>query len=163
VDHDRFLVRVVVEDHHLEQATGPVCADDEISALAGDDSCGMANGVQHVFVADAVLSCAVRDVHLDKVALSALVVKVALSKAVAISVGLLRFVAAGSGVTACRVCWRGGAGGGEEFGEFGVHVVVGAAVGASLGRDRECAIQVAAVAAGPREDARDCVGALFEV
>jgi hypothetical protein len=87
VDHDRLFVRVVVEDHHLQQAAGPVCADDEISALTGDDPCGMANGVQHVFVADAVLSCAVRDLHLDKVALSAALVKVALSTAVAVTVG----------------------------------------------------------------------------
>jgi hypothetical protein len=34
MDHDRLLVRVVVEDHHLEQTTGPVRADDKISALA---------------------------------------------------------------------------------------------------------------------------------
>jgi hypothetical protein len=88
VDHDRLLVRVVVEDHHLQQATGPVCADDEISAVAWDDSCGMVNGVQHVFVADAVLAGAVRDLHLDKVALSASPVKVALSTVIAITVGL---------------------------------------------------------------------------
>jgi hypothetical protein len=87
VDHDRLLVRVVIEEHHLQQATGPVCADDEISALTWDDLCGMANGVQHVFVADAVLSRAIRNLHLDKVALSGPPVKVALSTAVAISVG----------------------------------------------------------------------------
>ena len=83
MDHDRLLVRVVVENHHHQQATGPVCSDDEISAVAWDDSCGMADGVQHVFVADAVLSGAVRDLHLDKVALSSSPVKVALSTAVA--------------------------------------------------------------------------------
>jgi hypothetical protein len=88
VDHDRLFVRVVVEDHHLQQATGPVCSDDEISAVAWDDSCGMANGVQHVFIADAVLSSAVRDLHLDKVALSASSVKVTLSTAVAMIVGM---------------------------------------------------------------------------
>jgi len=54
------------------------------------------------------------------------------------------------------------AGGGEELGEFGVHVVVGAAVGSSLGGDGERAIQMAAVASGPRKDARDSVGALVE-
>jgi hypothetical protein len=62
---------VVVEDYHLQQATGPVRADDEIPAVARDDANGMSDGVLHVFVADAVLSCAVRDLHLDKVALSA--------------------------------------------------------------------------------------------
>jgi len=86
VDHDRLFVRVVVEDDHLQQATGPVCSDDEIPAVAWDDSCRMVNGVQHVFIADAVLSGAVRDLHLDKVALSASPVKVALSTVVAITV-----------------------------------------------------------------------------
>jgi hypothetical protein len=90
VNHDRLIVWVVVEDHHLQQAAGRVCPDDEIPALAGDDSYGIANGVQHVFVADAVLACAVRDLHLDKVALSAESVKVALSTTVSISVGLVR-------------------------------------------------------------------------
>jgi hypothetical protein len=85
VDHDRLLVGVVVKDHYLQQTTGPVRADNEIAAIAWDDSCGMANGVQHVFVANAVLACTVRDVDLDKVALSAPVVKVALSTAVAIN------------------------------------------------------------------------------
>jgi hypothetical protein len=42
--------------------------------------------VQHVFVADPVLACAVRDLHLDKVALSASPVKAALSTAVAMIV-----------------------------------------------------------------------------
>jgi hypothetical protein len=64
VDHDRLLVWVVIEDHHLQQATGPVRADDEIPALAGDDSHGMANSVKHVFVADAVLR-ALRAVGVD--------------------------------------------------------------------------------------------------
>jgi hypothetical protein len=81
VDHDRLLVCVVIEEHHLQPLTGPVCADDQISALARDDSGGMANGVQHVFVADAVLSCAVRDFPLDKVALSVSAVKAASSTA----------------------------------------------------------------------------------
>ena len=66
-----LFVWVVVEDHHLQQVAGRVCADYEIPAFAGDDSYRIANGVQHVFVADAVLACAVRDLHLDKVALSA--------------------------------------------------------------------------------------------
>jgi hypothetical protein len=70
VNHDGLFVWFVVEDHHLQQAAGRVCADYEIPALAGEDSYGIANGVQHVFVADAVLVCAVRDLHLDKVALS---------------------------------------------------------------------------------------------
>jgi hypothetical protein len=94
MDHDRLLVRVVVEDHHLQQTTGPVRADDKISALAWDDSSGMTNSVQHVFVADPVLACAVRDLHLDKVALSASPVKAALSTAVAMIVGLCDAVVA---------------------------------------------------------------------
>jgi hypothetical protein len=38
VNHDRRFVWVVVEDHHLQQAAGRICADYEIPALAGDDS-----------------------------------------------------------------------------------------------------------------------------
>jgi hypothetical protein len=90
MDHDRLLVRLVVKDHHLQQTTGPVRADDEISAVTWNDSGGMANSVEHVFVADAVLSCAIRNLHLDKVALSRPSVKVALSTAVAINVGSVR-------------------------------------------------------------------------
>ena len=86
MNDDRLVVRVVVKDHYLQQTTGSVRADDEISAVARDDSRGMANSVQHVFIADPVLACAIRDLHLDKVALSALAVKVALSTAVAINV-----------------------------------------------------------------------------
>jgi hypothetical protein len=85
VDHDRLLIWVVIEDHHLQQATGPVRADEKIPAFAGNHSYGMTNSVKHVFVADAVLSCAVRDFRLDKVALSAPFVKAALSRAVASS------------------------------------------------------------------------------
>jgi hypothetical protein len=77
--------------------------------------------------------------------------------------GLSRAAFAAGSAVAAGGRWRGGAGGGEELGEFGVHVVVGAAVGASLGSDRERAIEMAAVAAGPREDARDSVGALLEL
>jgi hypothetical protein len=42
---------------------------------AWDDSSGMTNSVQHVFVVDPALACAVRDLHLDKVALSVSPVK----------------------------------------------------------------------------------------
>ena len=85
MDHDRLLIWVVIEDHHLQQATGPVRADEKIPAFAGNHSYGMTNSVKHVFVADAVLSCAVRDFRLDKVALSAPFVKASLSRAVASS------------------------------------------------------------------------------
>jgi len=64
------LVWVVVEDHHLQQTAGPVRADDEVPPVSRDDSYGMSDGVPNVFVADAVLSRAVRDLHLDKVASS---------------------------------------------------------------------------------------------
>jgi hypothetical protein len=60
----------------------------------------MTNGVQHVFVADAVLSCALRDLHFDKVALSVPLVKVALSTAVAISVDPRTLADAGARTTA---------------------------------------------------------------
>jgi hypothetical protein len=38
VDHNRLLVWVVVEDHDLQQAAGPVRADDEIPLVSRDDS-----------------------------------------------------------------------------------------------------------------------------
>jgi hypothetical protein len=38
VNHDRLFVLVVVEDHHLQQAAGQVCADYEVPAVAGGDS-----------------------------------------------------------------------------------------------------------------------------
>ena len=79
VDHNRLLVWVVVEDHDLQQAAGPVRADDEIPPVSRDDSWGMSDGVLNVFVAGAVLVRAVGDLHLDKVALSNRCVKVALS------------------------------------------------------------------------------------
>jgi hypothetical protein len=47
----------------------------------------MSDGVLHVFVVDAVLTRAVGDLHLDKVALSVACVKAALSTAVSINVG----------------------------------------------------------------------------
>lgn len=71
MDHDWLFIWIVVENHHLQQAAGHVRTDHKIPTVAVDDSYGMADGVQHVSVADAVLSCAFRDLHLDKVALSA--------------------------------------------------------------------------------------------
>jgi hypothetical protein len=46
----------------------------------------MADGVLHVFVVDAVLACAIGDLHLDKVAVSGRCVKATLSNAVSIRV-----------------------------------------------------------------------------
>jgi hypothetical protein len=88
VDHDRLLVRVIVEDHDLQEPAGAVRADDEIPPVAGDDSYGVSDGVLHVFVADAVLASAVGDLHHDKVALSGPRVKVTLSTGVSVNVGL---------------------------------------------------------------------------
>jgi hypothetical protein len=82
VDHDRLLVRVIVEDHDLQEPAGAVRADDEIPPVAGDDSYGVSDGVLHVFVGDAVLASAVGDLHHDKVALSGPRVKVTLSTGV---------------------------------------------------------------------------------
>ena len=76
MDHDRLLVGVVIEDDDLQQAAGAIGTDDEVSAGAGDHAYGKADGMQDVFVEDAVLSRTVRDVHDDKVALSPGIVKV---------------------------------------------------------------------------------------
>lgn len=71
VDRDRLAVLVVINDDDLQQPAGAIGTDDEVSAGTGDQSNGKADGMQDVFVEDAVLSRTVRDVHLDKVALSA--------------------------------------------------------------------------------------------
>src|SRR5579859_3581618 len=57
---------------------------------------------------------------------------------------------------------RLGANASEQGGDPGFHVVVGAAVGPSVGGDRKYATQVAAVAPGPGKDAGHPVGALLE-
>lgn len=90
MDHDRLFVGFIVEDHDLQEAARAVRSDDEIPTVTRDYSYGMANGVQHVSVADTVPSGAVRDLNLDKVPLSARPVKLALSEAVSISVRRLR-------------------------------------------------------------------------
>ncbi len=81
VNHDRLFIWVIVEDDDLKQSTCAVSADHEVSVDARDDSQGMAKCVLHVFVAYAVLARAVRDLHLDKVALSSARVKFHLSGA----------------------------------------------------------------------------------
>lgn len=88
MNHDGHLLRVIVEDHDLEQPAGAVRTNDEIPPVAWDDSYGVSDGVLRVFVEDAVLASAVGDLHLDKVALSGPRVKVALSTCVSIGVGL---------------------------------------------------------------------------
>jgi hypothetical protein len=87
VDHNRLLLRVVVEDHNLQEPAGSVRTDDEIPAVAWDDSYGMSDGVLHVFVEDAVLASAAGDLHHDKVVLSDRRVKVTLSTGVSVSLG----------------------------------------------------------------------------
>jgi hypothetical protein len=85
VDHDRFfIIWVVVENDDLQQAARSVRADHKVSARTRNHSQGMADYVLDVFAADAVLTGAVRDLHIDKVALSSGRVKVALSSTVAI-------------------------------------------------------------------------------
>lgn len=70
MDHNRLLLRVVVQDDHLEQSAGTVRTDDKVPPFTGDHSKGMANGMVNVLVADAVPAGAIRDLHLDKGALS---------------------------------------------------------------------------------------------
>ena len=79
VNNDRLFIRVIVENDDLKQATCAVSADHEVSVDARDNSQGMAKCVLHVFVANAVLARTVRDLHIDKVALSSAYVKVYLS------------------------------------------------------------------------------------
>ncbi len=77
MDHNRFFVWVVVEHDNLEQASGPIGTDDEVSTRARDDAERLANDVVDVFIEDAVLSRTARDLHFDKVALSGARVKCA--------------------------------------------------------------------------------------
>ncbi len=79
MDHDRLFVRVVVEHDDLQQLAGAIRADDEISSFAWYHLQGIAQSVVDVFLADAVLPRAVRDLHADKVALSRRIVKPILS------------------------------------------------------------------------------------
>jgi hypothetical protein len=79
MNHHGLLVGIIVENDNLQQPTGSICADDEISSFAWNDPQRIADYMLDVFVADAVLSRAVRDLHSDKVALSRRVVKVTLS------------------------------------------------------------------------------------
>ena len=51
----------------------------------------------------------------------------------------------------------------EQRRDIGLHVVVGAAVGAALGRDRKDATDAPGVAAGPREDPSYPVGSLVQL
>ena len=70
MNDDGLFVRIVVEDDHLEQPTRAIRADDEVAALASDHPKGIADRVVDVLIADPVLARAIRDLHLDKVALS---------------------------------------------------------------------------------------------
>ncbi len=63
VDDHRLLMRVVIEDDDLEQAAGPIRADDEIPVLAGQHADGVAYRVVDVLVVNAMLSRAFRDLH----------------------------------------------------------------------------------------------------
>jgi len=81
MNHNRLLIRVIVENHDLKQPASSIRSDDEISPLAGNHPQRIADGMLDVFVADAVLSRAVRDLHSDKVALSRRLVKVTLVNA----------------------------------------------------------------------------------
>jgi hypothetical protein len=82
VDHDRLVVCIIVEYDNLQQSAGAIGSDDEISVGPWDHANWIANGVLDVFVEDAVLARAVRDVHSDKVALPGGSVKVTLSNQV---------------------------------------------------------------------------------
>ncbi len=79
MNHNRLLVRVIVENNDLQQPPSSIRTNDEISPFAGDHPQRIADGMLDVFVADAVLSRAVRDLHPDKVALSRRLVKATLS------------------------------------------------------------------------------------
>ena len=63
MDDRRFFVWVVVQDDDLQQATCPIGANDESTSVTADQPDRVANGVVHVFVGDAVLASAVRDLH----------------------------------------------------------------------------------------------------
>ncbi len=79
MNHNRLLVRVIVENNNLQQPPSSIRADDEISPFAGNHPQRITDGMLDVFVADAVPSRAVRDLHSDKVALSQRIVKATLS------------------------------------------------------------------------------------
>jgi hypothetical protein len=73
VDHDGLFVRVIVQNHDLKQPTAAVRTDDQVPPLARDYAEGVADSVIDVFIPDAVLSRAVRNPHVDRVALSTVV------------------------------------------------------------------------------------------
>jgi len=50
VDHDRLLVRVIVEDHDFEQPAGSIGADDKVPSIAVNHAEGVADGVSDVLV-----------------------------------------------------------------------------------------------------------------
>ena len=78
MNDDRLFVRIVVEYDHLEQPARAIRADDEIAALSCDHPQGIANRVVDVLIADPVLARAIRNLHVDKVTLSNIGVKVTL-------------------------------------------------------------------------------------
>jgi len=82
MNHDRLLVRVIVENNNLQQPPSSIRADDEIPSFAGNHPQRIPDGMLDVFVANPVLSRAVRDLHRDKVALSRRIVKATLSSRV---------------------------------------------------------------------------------
>lgn len=61
MDDDRLFVGVVVEHDHFKQLSGSVGSDNKGSPFASDQPDRIADGVGDVFVGDAVLAGAVRD------------------------------------------------------------------------------------------------------
>lgn len=70
MDHDWFLIWVVIEDDDLQQSAGTIRSDHQIPTLARYHSQRTPERVFDVLIANAVLARAVRDLHLDKVTLS---------------------------------------------------------------------------------------------
>jgi len=70
MNDDRLFIRVVVQNHHLDQPTRAIRSDDEIPALTSDHPKGIADRMLEVLITDPVLARAIRDLRRDKVALS---------------------------------------------------------------------------------------------
>jgi hypothetical protein len=81
--NDLRIVAVWVEHADLEQQAGAGGSDDYVNVVLGNDSHWVAEGVQHVFVGDAVVAGRVDNPHLDNIPCLASVVRASCLREVA--------------------------------------------------------------------------------
>lgn len=63
VDNDRLLVGVVIKDDDLQHLTRPIRSDNQVPALAGDNTERVLQCVSDVFIVDPVSVRALGDLH----------------------------------------------------------------------------------------------------